>query len=74
MATPITRYATKIKILTDAVFATLAFQFDGGEAQQVAPNSVTYPAAPSVELVEVKSFKLTSGTIMVYFGHAKGTA
>ena len=74
MATPVTRYATKIKILSDAVFATLTFQFDGGETQQVNPNTVTYLAASSIELVEVKSFKLTSGSIMVYFGHPKGTA
>lgn len=74
MATAITRYVTKIKILEDAVFTTLTFKFDAGETQQVNPNTVTYLAGSSITLREVKTFRLASGSIMVHFGHAKGTA
>lgn len=74
MSATIARYATRIKILEDATFENLTFQFDGGEAQQASPEVVTYLAAASIELEEVKSFKLDTGSIMVWFGHAKGTA
>lgn len=74
MATAVTRYATKIKILADATFTTLTFKFPGGEVQAANPNAITYLAASSIELLDVKTFKLLTGSIMVYFGHAKGTA
>lgn len=74
MATGITRFAQKIKILEDATFTTLTFKFPGGETQAANPNAVTYLAAASIELEEVKTFRLLTGSIMVWFAHAKGTA
>lgn len=74
MSTAVTRFALKIKILEDAVFTTLTFRFPGGETQAANPNVVTYLAGASIELLEVKTFRLLSGSIMVQFAHAKGTA
>jgi hypothetical protein len=69
MTDPVTRYATKITVIEDAVFEILEFQFDGAEAEQASPTAVTFPAL--MEIPEVKKFKLDSGSILVHFGHGK---
>lgn len=71
MSTTINRLATKIEIITDAVFNTLIFRFDAGEGQQVNANTLTYPAGHFIILREVQQFKLTSGSILVHFAYAK---
>jgi hypothetical protein len=72
MASPITRFARDIEILSDAVFTVLDFQFDGGESQQVAPNTVTYPAN-RYKLYEVKRLQLASGIILVHWAAPKSS-
>jgi hypothetical protein len=69
MASTITRKVKYIDVLADAVFEVLTFQFNGGEAQQVGPETVTYPSLFTIR--EVASFKLDSGTILVYFSQGK---
>lgn len=71
MATPITRYCSKIKILSDSTFDILEFKFDAGEAQQSGPETVTYLAAASIDLREIKRFQLSAGEIMAFFNAPK---
>lgn len=65
----VTRYVKTIQVIEPAVFATLTFKFPTTETDTAAATVPTYPAF--FEIYEVASFKLTSGKILVTFGHGK---
>lgn len=72
MDTTIERNVRQIRMIEDSIFATLQYQFTYANADESAiedtaadASGVTFPALLKIQ--NVKSFKLTSGTVEVVF-------
>jgi hypothetical protein len=65
MATVITRRVKHIFVITASVFANLTWMFVSSETQAVNANGPTYP--PLFRMYNIKSFQLTSGSVLVVF-------
>lgn len=65
MASVITRRVKKMTVIANCTFTSLSFMFPSGEAQAAAPTAPTYPAL--TEFINVKSFRLATGTVLVTF-------
>jgi len=65
MSAACTRKATCIEVVETAVFTTLELEFEAEETDQDALTALSYP--PLFRLLNVKSFRLASGSILVAF-------
>lgn len=65
MGATCSRPATCIEVVENAVFGVLTLEFPTVQAGQAAMTAPTYPAL--FKILNVKSFKLNSGSILVSF-------